>query len=64
MALRGEAHPKAKLTDNQVLKIRELFEKGFSLRVIARNFKVSDWNVRSIVKGKTWKHLNLKNKIK
>lgn len=60
MALRGEAHPKAKLTDNQVLKIRELFEKGFSLRVIARNFKVSDWNVRSIVKGKTWKHLNLK----
>ena len=60
MALRGEAHPKAKLTDNQVLKIRELFEKGFSLRVIARNFKVSDWNVKSIVTGKTWKHLNLK----
>lgn len=60
MALRGEAHPKAKLTDNQVLKIRELFEKGFSLRVIARNFKVSGWNVKSIVTGKTWKHLNLK----
>jgi hypothetical protein len=57
MALRGEAHPKAKLTEIQVLKIRELFSTGFSVRVIAKNFRVSDWNIKSIVTKKTWNHL-------
>jgi transcriptional regulator len=55
--LRGEMHPKAKLTNEQVKKIRELHEKGFSDNVIARNFKVSSWNIREITKRKTWKHL-------
>ena len=54
---RGENHPKAKLTNDQVLQIRELFSKGFSTNVIARNFKVSKWNIEEIVKRKSWTHL-------
>lgn len=55
--LRGEAHPRAKLNGEQVRQIRELYSKGFSTNVIARNFKVSTWNVEEIVKRKTWTHL-------
>ena len=54
---RGENHPNAKLTSEQVLQIRDLYSKGFSTNVIARNFKVSTWNVEEIVKRKTWTHL-------
>lgn len=55
--LRGESHPRAKLNAEQVRQIRELYSKGFSTNVIARNFKVSTWNVEEIVKRKTWTHL-------
>jgi len=55
--LRGESHPRAKLTSEQVKQIRELYSKGFSTNVIARNFKVSTWNVEQIVKNKTWTHI-------
>ena len=55
--LRGEAHPSAKLTNEQVKQIRELAKQGFSTNVIARNFKVSTWNVEQIVKNKTWTHI-------
>jgi DNA invertase Pin-like site-specific DNA recombinase len=57
MALRGEAHPKAKLTSEEVKKIRELYSKGFSPRIIARNFNISLWNIKEIIRRKTWKHL-------
>jgi predicted DNA-binding protein YlxM (UPF0122 family) len=55
--LRGESHPSSKLTNEQVRKIRELYRQGFSTNVIARNFKVSKWNVEQIVNNKTWTHL-------
>lgn len=54
---RGEAHPQSKLTNEQVLEIRRLFRKGFSLNVIARNYKVSKWNIKKIVMNETWTHL-------
>jgi len=54
---RGENHPKAKLTNEQVISIRDLFKKGFSINVIARNFKVSKWNIAEIVKRQTWTHI-------
>jgi predicted DNA-binding protein YlxM (UPF0122 family) len=55
--LRGESHPKSKLTTEQVLEIRDLYSKGFSTNVISRNYKVSTWNVEEIVKRKTWTHI-------
>mgnify|MGYP000170745790 CR=1 FL=1 len=54
---RGESHPRAKLTAEQVRQIRGLYSKGFSTNVIARNFKVSTWNIEEIVKRKTWTHV-------
>lgn len=55
--LRGENHPRAKLTNDQVRQIRTLYNQGFSVNVIARNFKVSKWNVEQIVKNITWTHI-------
>lgn len=55
--LRGESHPRAKLTNEQVRQIRDLYKQGFSTNVIARNYKVSKWNVEEIVKNKTWTHI-------
>jgi len=56
---RGQSHPSAKLTDEQVLNIRKLWRMGHrNIRVIARNNKVSPANVNKIVKMQTWQHLN------
>ena len=55
--MKGENHPQAKLTDLQVLKIRELFTQGFSKNVIAKNFKVSTWNITEICNRRTWNHI-------
>ena len=55
--LRGESHPRAKLNNQQVYQIRDLYEKGFSSNIIARNFHISPWNVEEIGKRKTWKNL-------
>lgn len=57
MRLRGEDHPNAKLTNEQVREIRKLYDTGFSNNVIARNFKISSWNVEEIGKRKTWTHI-------
>jgi len=57
--LRGQTHPSAKLTDEQVIQIRRLWKMGHrNVRVIARNNKVSPGNIIKIVKNKTWTHLN------
>ena len=57
--LRGQTHPSAKLTDEQVLNIRKLWKMGHrNVRVIARNNKVSPANIIKIVKNQTWTHLN------
>jgi len=51
--LRGESHPRSKLTSEQVIQIRKLY----STNVIARNYKVSTWNIEEIVNRKTWTHI-------
>jgi len=55
--LRGETHWNAKLSSKQVLEIRELHAKGFSHKIIARNYKITTWNVGQIVNRTTWKHI-------
>ena len=57
MRLRGESHPRSKLTNEEVLQIRKLYKQGFSTSVIARNYKVSKWNIDSIVNSRTWTHI-------
>ena len=56
-SVRGENHPMAKLSNVQVLQIRDLYSRGFSTKIIARNFKISSWNVVSIGKRLTWTHI-------
>ena len=55
--LQGEAHPNSKLTTEEVLQIRKLYSQGFSINVIARNFKVTKWNITQIIERKTWTHI-------
>lgn len=56
--LRGESHPRAKLNTTQVIEIRKLYDAGFSHNLIARNFKISTWNVVEIGERNTWKWLD------
>ena len=57
--LRGQQHPSAKLTDEQVLINRDLWRMGHrNIKVIAQNNKVSPSNVLKIIQRKTWNHLN------
>jgi len=43
--LRGQTHPAAKLTDEQVLNIRRLWNMGHrNVKVIARNNKDEFWS--------------------
>lgn len=51
MHRRGEAHYMAKLTDHEVVLIRELHEKyKLGYRKIAEKFECSPWTIRDIVK--------------
>lgn len=54
----GEATVAAKLTETQVLEIRQLFAEGsISKSELARRFGVSTTLIRLIVQGKRWPHL-------
>jgi hypothetical protein len=56
---RGQTHPSAKLTDEQVLSIRRLWGMGHrNVKVMARNHRVSSSNIMKIVRNETWQHLN------
>lgn len=57
---RGETHPSAKLTNQQVMDMRTLWKIGHrNIRVIAKNYGISQSNVKKIVEGETWKHLEM-----
>jgi DNA invertase Pin-like site-specific DNA recombinase len=54
----GERHGQAKLTEDQVLRIRELAKAGtYTQRRIAEMFGVSQATVAHIKFGRWWKHL-------
>jgi DNA-binding CsgD family transcriptional regulator len=48
---------KRKLTAEEVLEIRNLYEDGKSLAEIGRSFKVHSGTIDAIVKRKTWKNI-------
>ena len=55
---RGTAHPMAKLTDEQVLRIRELASQGcYSITAIGKMFGVSRNAIGDIVHRRKWTHL-------
>lgn len=51
----GEDHGSAKLTESEILKIRELYALGtYSQRCLGELFKVSRAHIQRIVSGKVW----------
>ncbi len=57
MTKKGEAHPKAKLTPDQVIDIRRRRAEGERLISLANKFNISIPAVYSIVTRKNWKHI-------
>lgn len=58
--VRGERRGHAKLTETEVLEIRRTyrpFDKGYSLRALARRFNISRSVIRSILSNNTWDHV-------
>ena len=53
----GERHCNARLTEDQVKSIRRRSAAGDSDETIAKEFGISTWNVRHIVKRETWKRV-------
>lgn len=58
LACHGQAHPKAKLTEQQVLQIRKEHAAGISYSELAGRYEVDKSNIAAIVTRKTWRHLN------
>ncbi|KKN27389.1 hypothetical protein LCGC14_0865170 [marine sediment metagenome] len=58
---KGENHPKAKLTDNNVREILQLFyEKGYSQIALRKMYNVSLTAICNIINRKSWKHIKHK----
>lgn len=54
----GENNPKTKLTNQDVLKIRELYRpKIFSYQKIANIYNVTNVTIQYIIKRKSWNHI-------
>lgn len=51
----GEKHPLAKLTEQQVIEIRQ--SKGFTQEQLAKKYGVCRWMIRRILSRLAWKHI-------
>lgn len=56
-SMEGENHFASKLTEKDVKNIRRLGKNGMSQMDLSRQYGISQSNVWSILKDKTWKHL-------
>jgi len=54
----GDTHPRSKLSDEKVRKIRELKAAGLSHRELADFYGVSSAAIAHIFQGITWKHVH------
>jgi hypothetical protein len=54
---KGEAHPKSKLSESDVLNIRAKHATGYSVSQIAKQLNVS-WNcINDVLSSRTWNHV-------
>lgn len=53
----GEKHPRAKLTEFQVEKIRELYDCGLTQKQLAITYGITSRQISSIVNKKQWKNV-------
>lgn len=54
----GSRNGSAKLTEQDVMKIKDLLAQGFSQSQIAKRFGVHQTNISEISLGRAWNHLN------
>ena len=54
---KGEKHHGAKLTDQDVMAIREEYANGLSFESLSYKYSVCKDNIKMIVRNRTWKHL-------
>ncbi len=57
LARKGEKHSNAKLTNEQVLEIRRLWDEGARPIDLAQQFGIADNTVNYIIHRKTWIHI-------
>lgn len=57
--VRGETHGMRKLTENDVREIRRLAAEGYAEEHLAHLYRCSASNIRSVVKRRTWKHVDI-----
>lgn len=56
--VKGEKHKLAKLNDTDIIEIRKLYNNGnFTLKEIAKKYKVYYTTIQKIVTKQTWKHI-------
>jgi group I intron endonuclease len=58
-AWKGEKHPKAKLTEVQVVEILQKYKKGAYQREIAKEYGVSRATIEGITSKRTWTHVSM-----
>lgn len=54
---KGEKHGMSKLTESDVIKIRDLHKEKVSIRKIAKIFSVTYCPIQTILANKSWKHV-------
>lgn len=54
---KGEKNAKAKLTEQQVLEIRSLKEKGYRIKDLSVMYKVTPTTIFYIIRRISWKHI-------
>jgi predicted DNA-binding protein (UPF0251 family) len=54
---RGERHPRAKLTEDDVRLIRALGAEGMTQRGLAAKFEVSKHAIEAILTRQSWRHV-------
>jgi len=58
----GQNHPRSKITNKQAKEIYLAYKKGEGIASLARKYNIGETTVRHLVKGDTWKCLNMMNK--
>lgn len=58
----GETNPQAKLTEEKVILIKQLWKTGrYTTTTLGEKFNMSRQSINDIVRNRTWKHINIED---
>lgn len=55
--MRGSSHPKAQLSESDIVPIRNLYRAGITQQEIAEKFGVAKRTIRQVLTGQSWRHV-------